>query len=87
MTEMITITRSLNGKDYQFRADGIDQSAEKQAYIWRSACKTDPLRGNNRRVKWTHRIGLAKLLAYLSEASGGKDAYGGRLRTDSASSS
>ncbi|APZ91565.1 hypothetical protein [Fuerstiella marisgermanici] len=64
-----------------------DLNAERIAILqWRSACKTDPLRGSDRRVKWTHRIGLAKVLANLPVASRAGDAHGGRLRTDSASS-
>ena len=32
--------------------------------FWRSACKADPLRGIDRRVKWTHRSWLAMLEAF-----------------------
>ena len=53
---------------------------------WRSACKADPLRGSNRRVKWTHRSRLA-MLEVLAFRIGAKDAHGGRFWTDTAGSS
>ncbi len=72
----------------------VTLSAERNEFLihrrnaaeWRSACKTDPPRGADRRVKWTHRSGLANLLA-LPAYSRARDAYGGGLRSDTACSS